>query len=91
MQALIAFMEYAQSRGKDVVLVEDFVTISNVVNPGNDFKVMMMDDYYVVITIRVSKQDYEYGAKCAVYLLLAEFNGANRESKHLHINYRVDL
>jgi hypothetical protein len=90
-ELLKAFGNYAISKGYETQYFEDSVVLNNVVNPGNNFKVRKSDNYYLVHTIKVSMADYEYTAKCVVYLLLAEFNKDNSKATHLHLDYKVDL
>jgi|GEM_PF-7106613 len=85
------FSEYATAKGYEVEFANDALTLKNVVNPGNNFKIQKTDGYYGVYTIQVSRADYEYTAKCVVYLLLAEFNKYHSGATHLHLNYKVDL
>ena len=88
---LKTFEAYAVSRGYEAMLTDDGVVFYNVANPDNNFIIKPTEGYYSVYTLRVSKADYEYTAKCMVYLLMAEFNRDNGDKKHLHINYKVDL
>ena len=90
-EPLKIFKEYATAKGYEAEIIDDALTLKNVVNPGNNFRLQKTDNYYWVYTTRVSRADYEYTAKCAVYLLLAEFNKDNSAATHLHINYKVDL
>ena len=90
-ELLKLFGDYAIAKGYEVEKAEDSITLKNIVNAGNDFKLQKSDGYYWVYTIRVSRADYEYTAKCAVYLLLAEFNKDHSNATHLHLNYKVDL
>jgi len=90
-EPLKAFSHYALLKGYEAQLIENSLILTNVVNPGNNFKIHKSDNYYSVNTVKVSRADYEYTAKCAVYLLLAEFNKDNSKASHLHIDYKVDL
>jgi hypothetical protein len=90
-EPLKAFGDYAASKGYEANFAENSLTLNNVVNPDNNFKIQKSDSYYSVNTVKVSRADYEYTAKCAVYLLLAEFNKDNSKATHLHLDYKVDL
>lgn len=90
-EPLRVFGDYAASKGYEAKLTDDSLALNNVVNPGNNFRIQKLDKYYSVYTVKVSKADYEYTAKCAVYLLLAEFNKDNSQATHLHLDYKVDL
>jgi hypothetical protein len=90
-EVLRLFAAYVVSKGHSALFEGDAVIIYDVANPGNDFKIYKADGYYVVITISVSEADYEYTAKCIIYLLLAEYNKEQGRAKHLYINYKVDL
>jgi len=90
-EPLNALGSYAASKGYEARLENNGLMLNNVVNPGNNFRVQKSDNYYSVYTIRVSRADYEYTAKCEVYLLMAGFNKDNSQATHLHIDYKVDL
>jgi hypothetical protein len=89
-EPLKMFEVYALSKGYKASVFENSIRISDVTNPGNNFSVQKADGYYTVSTISVSKADYEYTAKCMVYLLMAEFNKDN-SAEHLHLKFKVDL
>jgi hypothetical protein len=88
---LRSFALFATQKGYNISAVDDSVIIRDVTNPNNNFKIFKRDDYYLVYTICVSPADYEYTARCMVYLLLAEYNQANGDSTHLHLNFKVEL
>jgi hypothetical protein len=88
---LRSFGVFATQRGFNVSFLNDSVVIKDVTNPDNNFRIFKKDDYYLVYTISVSAADYEYSARCAVYLLLAEYNKAKGDSTHLHLNFKVEL
>lgn len=88
---LKTFEAYAVTRGYEAKLNDDGVVLYNVANPDNNFIIKLTENYYSVFTLRISRADYEYTAKCMVYLLMAEFNKENGDKKHLHLNYKVDL
>lgn len=90
-EPLKIFGDYAASKGYEARLSNESLALDNVVNPGNNFRIQKSDNYYSVYTVKVSKADYEYTAKCEIYLLLAEFNKDNSQNTHLHIDYKVDL
>ncbi|TSJ40373.1 hypothetical protein FO440_11480 [Mucilaginibacter corticis] len=91
LKALAAFVLFAKQKGYDAYLMDDYVVIRDVTNKNNNFRLANSDGYYKVNTICVSPLDYEYTAKCTVYMLLAQYNQANAGSTHLHINFKVDL
>lgn len=91
METLHCFLAYALSKKYEAYINDDAVIINNVCNPGNNFKIYRSTDHYAVITLRISQQDYEYMAKCMIYVLMAEYNIENSSSTHLHINFKVDL
>lgn len=90
-QLLNSFIAFANSKGFEAAMVDNSVVIKNVSNHNNNYRIVKVDDYYAIYTICISPDDYEYTAKCMVYVLLAEFNKSNGTSTHLHINFRVDL
>jgi hypothetical protein len=89
-EPLKMFEVYAISKGYKASVLENTVRIKDVTNPGNNFSIQKADGYYTVSTISVSKADYEYTAKCMVYLLMAEFNKDN-SAEHQHLKFKVDL
>lgn len=89
-EPLKMFEVYALSKGYKASVVDNTIRIVDVNNPGNNFSIQKADGYYTVSTISVSKADYEYTAKCMVYLLMAEFNKDN-SAEHLHLKFKVDL
>ncbi len=89
-EPLKMFEVYALSKGYKASVVNNTVRIVDIANPGNNFSIQKADGYYTVSTISVSKADYEYTAKCMVYLLMAEFNKDN-SAEHLHLKFKVDL
>ncbi|MBC7400693.1 MAG: hypothetical protein H7289_12185 [Mucilaginibacter sp.] len=92
LQLLYALVTFLRSENYNAsVFNGDSVVIKDVTNKGNNFRIIKTDGYYVVYTICISKDDYEYTAKCTVYVLLAEYNKSNGTSTHLHINFKVDL
>ena len=91
METLHAFLAYALFKKYEAYISDDAIIINNVCNQDNNFKIIKSSAHYTVITLRISKQDYEYLAKCMIYVLMAEYNIANSTSTHLHINFKVDL
>ncbi|MES2808628.1 MAG: hypothetical protein V4619_08400 [Bacteroidota bacterium] len=91
LDVLKAFAVFAAQKGHNASVINDSVVIRNVTNPNNNFRIFKQDGNYLVYTICVSPADYEYTAKCIVYLLLAEYNTANANSTHFHINFKVQL
>jgi hypothetical protein len=89
-EPLRMFEIYAISKGYKASVIDDTVRIIDVTNPGNNFSIKKADGYYLVSTTSVSKADYEYTAKCMIYLLMAEFNKDN-SAEHLHLKFKVDL
>ncbi|MFD1256212.1 hypothetical protein ACFQ3S_05345 [Mucilaginibacter terrae] len=90
-EPLKLFVAYAISMSYKAAMVENYVMLYDVVNPGNDFRVQKTDDYYSVLTTHISKSDMEYSAKCKVYLLLAGYNKKSSSTSPKHINFKVDL
>lgn len=88
---LRAFVAYVKARGYNAAIVEGDVVIKDVTNNNNNFRVTKRDGYYVVYTICISPDDFEYSAKCQVYVLLSEYNQSNGTSTHLHMNFKVNL
>ncbi|MCC8427292.1 hypothetical protein [Mucilaginibacter sp. UR6-11] len=91
LELMEAFVRFASHKGYDASIFEDSVVIKDVSNKNNNFKIIRRDEYFAVYTICISKDDYEYSAKCMIYILLAEFNKSNGTSTHLHMNFKVDL
>jgi hypothetical protein len=92
LELLRTFGRFASQKGYNAsIFNNDSVLIKDVSNKGNNFRITRREDYFVVYTVCVSKDDYEYSAKCMVYLLLAEFNKSMGSSTHLHLNFKVDL
>jgi hypothetical protein len=91
LEILNAFALFAVNKGYNASVFNDAVIIKDVTNPNNNFRVFKSDDHYLVYTICVSAADYEYTAKCTVYLLLAEYNKSNANTTHLHLNFKVVL
>jgi hypothetical protein len=89
-EPLKMFEVYAVSKGYQASVADNVVYINDVTNPGNNFRIQKADGYYTVSTINVSKSNYEYTAKCMVYLLMAEFNKDNG-AEHQHLKFKVDL
>lgn len=90
-EPLKLFEVYASLKGHSTAFINDDAYLYDIVNPGNNFQIRKSGDYYTVHTIKISKSDLEYTAKCMVYLLLAEYNKENSATAHNHINFRVDL
>jgi hypothetical protein len=88
---LNAFMKFAVENGHDASVVNDSVIIKNVTNPNNNFRIFKSEEDYLVYTVCISAADYEYTAKCIVYLLMAEYNRVNADATHLHLNFKVQL
>ena len=84
------FVDYALANGYNAELQDENILVRDVTNKGNDFKVIKIDGYYIVSTVSVSMADYEYTAKCVLYVVLAAFNRKNAE-QHKHIKFKVDL
>ncbi|GAB3921086.1 hypothetical protein [Mucilaginibacter myungsuensis] len=91
MDILNSFVQFATANNYEAKLLDGIVYLYNVKNPGNDFKIMEVDNYYAVYTMRVSKLDYEYTPKCMIYILLADYNKSHSLTNHLHINFKVEL
>jgi len=90
-EPLKLFEVHASLKGYSTAFIDHDAYLYDIVNPGNNFQIRKSGDYYTVHTIKISKSDLEYTAKCMVYLLLAEYNKENSATVHNHINFRVDL
>ncbi len=89
-EPLKMFEVYAMSKGYKASVIDNTIRIVDVTNPGNNFSIQKADGYYTVSTISISRADYEYTAKCMVYLLMAEFNKDN-SAEHHNLKFKVDL
>jgi negative regulator of genetic competence, sporulation and motility len=79
MENLNLLKYYAITKGYQVVSIHD------------NFKLMKVTGHYLLITVYVSHQDYEYIAKSKLYMLLAEYNNDSSTSTHNYIDFKIQL
>ena len=91
MENLNLLKYYAITKGYQVVSIHDYLLFTNVINPGNNFKLIKVTNYYLLVTVYVSHQDYEYIAKSKLYMLLAEYNNDSSTSTHNYIDFKIQL